>query len=221
MDEAAVMPEPSAAPKPTDLVDLPEQPTVTIRGREFLLREFRNSERALYLQHAEEHDLHALTQEFIVLNRDSERALEPPTRLKLQRELVRGLETKLSNRVAAQKPGEWDEKAREELEKLADQLDAEKAKLEPMEAAHQRESFEGSKPLDKRLNELRTRLREIRMRFVHKLIGGETTYEEWVGDATGSDYEAAEELITVGNASWVAPSGRPLNRQERRKIRRK
>ena len=209
-------------PNPTELVDLPEQEdVVTIRGRDFLLREFTNSERARFLSHAEEHDLHALTQEFLTLNRDAARVMELPTRLKLQQELVKGLETKLKNRVAAQKPGEWDEKARLELEKMADQLDAEKAKLEPLERDAERERFEASKPLDRRLQELRTQLREIRMRFVHKLIGGEASYEEWAKDATGSDYQAAEELIERGNASWVAPSGRPLNRQERRKLRKR
>ena len=207
----------NAAPKPTDLVDTGEVETVTVCGAELPLQEWNNATRAMWLAHAETHDLRNVTRSFMNLQQQLNTVLEAPTKVKVQRELVKKLEVALANRIAAVKPEKYTAETRAQLNDMAETIDAEKKLLRELEDPANLGKFEETKPLDAALEELRGAQREIQLRFVHKLSGATSSFETFAADATGSDYQAAEEVITAGNEPWLSQSGQPMNRAQRRK----
>ena len=209
------------APKPTDLVDTGEVDTVVVCGAELPLLEWNNATRAMWLEHAEKHDMHNITRAFVDLQQKLNEVLDAPTRVKVQKELIAKLEANLSNKVAAIRPEKYTAEMREQLNQLADDIDAEKKTLRELEDPTNLERFEATKPLDKALEELKGKKRELQLRFIHKLSEDTRSFEDFAADATGSDYAAAEEVITAGNEPWLSQSGQPLNRAQRRKARKK
>ena len=214
------MTEVASAPRPTELVDTFETETVLVCGVEVELREFSNATRAHYLEHAEAYDMHNITRAFVELQQQLNEVLDAPTRVKVQKELIAKLETGLANKLAALKPEKYTAEMREQLNQLADDIDAEKKTLRELEDPTNLERFEATKPLDKALEELKGKKRELQLRFIHKLSGDTGSFEAFAESATGSDYAAAEEVITAGNEPWLSQTGQPKNRAERRKTRR-
>ena len=204
------------APAPTSLVEPDTVQVVTVCGHELELLEFDGATRAAWLEHADAFDVHGITSEFRLVQQDIQDIMKPSAQLVKQRDIVQNLDARLSNRVAAQDE-RMTEKTRAELHDLAELLDAENQTLQTLEREHHKTSLERMRSPSAKLEELKMRMHDVRLRFVHRMTQDTRSYEVFKSVARGSDYLNAEAWVNEGNASWVAPSGRPLNRKERRR----
>jgi hypothetical protein len=218
-------PEPDAL----DFVNLPDNVTnefvdsVEVNGQEFPLKEFTQAERHLWLKVRDESNLTGIIKEFGDLRRGLEE-LTGGTLVQKKEARIEKLNAEIDALIDNTAFDKWTDDHEKKLTSMITALDAAKKDLYALQAPLEDRALEESANMQRRLENLREEQHLIHLRFVWLLAkmryAEKRDWDEYLGDAKGSDRQNAGEVVNTGNFTWETQmSGRAANRAMRRATR--
>jgi len=218
-------PEPDAL----DFVNLPDNVTnefvdsVEVNGHEFPLKEFTQAERHLWLKVRDESNLTGIIKEFGDLRRGLEE-LTGGTLVQKKEARIEKLNAEIDALIDNTGFDKWTDDHEKKLTSMITALDAAKKDLYALQAPLEDRALEESANMQRRLENLREEQHLIHLRFVWLLAkmryAEKRDWDEYLGDAKGSDRQNAGEVVNTGNFTWETQmSGRAANRAMRRATR--
>lgn len=185
---------------------------VEIQGIEFKVREFDMRTRALWLDIVNQYELEDLQYEIQsqIVPKISGMAtdIESDPRVKSVMARYEKLEEKHDDLMDLFLTPDEPEDIDEQLNDLIRRMEEQKAVINEVTERVQNEVFEEARNAESKVGEFMEVQDKARIYFVWRLSSdsGDTElgFDEFFDACNGSDYEAAEKLVTEGNARWAS-----------------
>jgi len=185
---------------------------VEIQGIEFKVREFDMRTRALWLDIVKEYELedlqYKIQSEVVPKISGMATDIESDPRVKSVTQRYEKLQEKHDELMDLFLSPDEPEDIDEQLNQLIERMEEQRSVIDEVTNRVQTEVFEEARNAENVVSEFMEIQDRARVYFVWRLASDagdtELEFEEFFQNCGGSDYEAAEKLVTEGNARWAS-----------------